>query len=153
MKKHYIIAKSNYDGEVVVIDYNKIDGYKVMPKNDIKYPGVKINYLIIIKPSFIEKVLKKKVKIKLDYYLKYFIAVIDDDSDSDSRKALGELERFKETIEYKYRKYLDDKYINLLLKKVSLLEKEIKSKVVYQKLREEKQTIYEKPVETRRRSR
>lgn len=149
--KHYTIAKSNLEGELVVLNCSKIDGYHVIPKNSVKYPGVKVNSLVIVKPSFIEKVLKKKVQIKLDYYLKYLISLVDDDDSSDTRKALNDLTRYKEIVEYKYRKYLDDRYINVLLKKISLLERELKSKAVYQKLRTDK--LYEEPVYEETRSR
>lgn len=140
--KNYMVAKSNYKGEIVFINYDKIDGYKVMPKNYINYPGIKVNSLMIIKPSFIEKVLKKKVERKLNYYLEYLINVTDDsDDEGDFRQALNDISRFKEIAEYKYRKYLDDRYINLLLKKVSVLEREIKSKVIYKKLKVEENVI------------
>lgn len=140
--KNYMIAKSNYNGEIVFINYDKLDGFRVTPKNFIKYPGVKVNSLMIVKPSFIEKVLKKKVKRKLNYYLEYLIAVADDSDDStDFRQALNDLTRFKEIVEYKYRKYLDDRYINLLLKKISVLEREIKSKLIYKKIKREDNII------------
>ena len=142
--KHYTVAKSNMGGELVILDYNKMDGYHVTPKSSIAYPGIKVNSLVIVKPSFIEKVLKKKVQIKLDYYLKYLISLVDDDDTSDTRKALNDLVRYKEIVEYKYRKYLDDRYINVLLKKIALLERELKSKAMYQKEREDK--LYKEPV-------
>lgn len=135
--KHYTIAKSNNKKELVVVNYEKLDGFTVVPKETIDYPGIQISSLMIIKPSFIEKVLKKKVKIKLNYYLKYLVSLMDDDNPGDTRRALSDIERYKDIIEYKYRKYLDDKYINILLKKISLLERELKSKAVYQKIKEE----------------
>ncbi len=136
--KHYTIAKTNYNKELVVINYDKLDGFKVTPKGGMNYPGVKVNSLVIVKPSFIEKVLKKKVRIKLDYYLKYLISIVDEDDSTDARKALNDLTRYKEIVEYKYRKYLDDRYINVLLKKIAVLERELKAKAVYQKIRQEK---------------
>lgn len=160
MKKTYIVAKSNYEGEITVIDYEKIDGFKITPKNKIDYPGIKVNSMIIIKPSFIEKVLKKKVKRKLDYYLDYIVTLVgnstdyDEDDDEGLREALNDLTRYKEIVEYKYRKYLDDKYINLLLKKIALLEREIKAKIVYQKVKQEKtylEDTYEEEIIHRRR--
>ena len=39
----------------------------------------------------------------------------------------------------KYRKYLDDRYINVLLKKIAVLERELKAKTVLQKIKQEKQ--------------
>ena len=43
----------------------KINGYKIKPKNSFDYKNIKVNSMIIIKPSFIEKILKKKIKRKL----------------------------------------------------------------------------------------
>lgn len=127
MKKSYTIIKANNDGELTLETIEKINGYKFKPKNKCNYKGIRLNSMIIIKPSFIEKVLKRKIKTKLEFYLNYIINLIDEDDD-DTRIALDQLERFKETVEYKYRKYLDDKYINLLHKKISLIEHEIKLK-------------------------
>lgn len=133
MEKTYTIIKEQHNGDKVIIDYSKINGFRVTPKNKLKYNGVKVNSLIIVKPSFIEKVLKKKVKRKLDYYLQYIISLMDDDETgtTDLRFALNDLERYKSIVEYKYRKYLNQKYINLLLKKISILENEIKMKIIY----------------------
>jgi len=144
--KNYMVAKSNYNGEVVFINYDKVDGYKLSPKTS-RYPGISVNSLVIIKPSFIEKILKKKIKRKLDYYFNYLLEEVDDES-SDFRQALNDVERFKEIIQYKYQKYLDDKYINLLLKKITLVQKELREKAIYREFNKQ-----EELTETRRRSR
>lgn len=156
-KKHYMVAKKNQEGIIAFVDYSKIEGFKVTPKNNLGYPGIEVNSLILVKPTFIEKVLKRKIKRKLDYYLKYIIQLIEDVDDDDGiyRQALNDMTRYKEIVEYKYRKYLDDKYINLLLKKIDALDREMKSKIIYKKLNlEEKSFDYEEEiVEERRRSR
>lgn len=144
--KNYMIAKSNYNGEVVFVNYDKIGGYKLSPKTS-RYPGITVNSLVIIKPSFIEKILKKKIKRKLEYYFNYLLEETDDDS-SDFRQALNDIERFKGIIKYKYQQYLDDKYINLLLKKITLVQKEITEKAIYREFNKEEEIL-----ETRRRSR
>ena len=134
--KNYIVAKKQNNGDITFINYKKIDGFKVTPKNTIEYPGIEVNSMFIVKPIFIEKILKRKNKIKLNYYLNYIIDE-SDDSDSDYRKVLDNIERYKRKIEYKYRKYLDDKYINLLNKKLDLVENKIKSKLIYNELNKE----------------
>ena len=141
MKKNYILAKKNYNGEITFINYSKIDGFKITPKNNIEYPGIEINSMFIIKPIFIEKILKRKNKIKLNYYLNYIMDEADD-SDGDIMEVLDNIERYKGIIEYKYRKYLDDKYINLLNKKLNLVERKIKAKLIYKQLDlEEKEEV------------
>lgn len=127
--KCYTIIKRNQQGEITLETLEKINGYQVKPKNKCNYKNIKVNSMVIIKPSFIEKVLKKKIKRKLEYYLNYIINLADDSDDDNCRLALDELERYKETVEYKYRKFLDDKFINLLQKKISLIEHEIKMKL------------------------
>lgn len=142
--KNYMIAKSNYNGEIVFINYDKIGGFEFNPK---KTNGISVNSLIIIKPTFIEKIIKKKIERRLNYYLRYLMETSDDDS-TDFRQALNDISRFKEIIKYKYQQYLDDKYINILLKRIKLVEKELKEKAIY---REFNRTEIEP--EVRRRSR
>ena len=83
--------------------------------------------------SEFEKVLKKKNQRKLEYYLQYMIALTESDDENPGviGEALNDLNHYKDIIEYKYRKYLDDKYIELLVKKISLLERELKTKLIY----------------------
>ena len=132
--KHYIVQKVEKKADKITFSHKQMDGFKVTPHNHLHYPGISVNSMLIVKPSLIEKLLKKKNQRKLDYYLQYIISLLDSNDgndDSTFRTALNDLTRYREIVEYKYRKYLDDKYINLLLKKIDLLEHEIKSKMVY----------------------
>lgn len=139
--KGYTIIKINQQGEITLETLEKINGFQVKPKNKCNYKNIKVNSMVIIKPSFIEKVLKKKIKRKLEYYLNYIINLADDSDEDNTRIALGELEKFKETVEYKYRKFLDDKFINLLHKKIALIEHEIKIKLQNRVKQEKRRTI------------
>ena len=98
----------------------------------------------------IEKVLRKKIKRKLDLYLKLIIKFIEsnDSEDGDAlMEALNDLTRYKNIINYKYKKYLDEKYLNILLKKIALLEYELNSRLInYKKLYD-----YEEEMTTHRR--
>lgn len=135
MIKHYSIIKGKYDNQCMVIDYQKLNGYRLVPKNNIEYDGIMVNQLVIINQSFIEKVLKKKIKRKLDLYLKLIIDTLSEDDSSDVgaslRNALNDLSRYREIVEFKYQKYLDEKYVSLLLQKIALLEHELKQKLIY----------------------
>ncbi|MDD4808849.1 MAG: hypothetical protein PHP12_02240 [Bacilli bacterium] len=133
MSKSYLLVKEKFSVEASSFNNEDFDGFKFKPLNKVKYEGVMVNEMILIKPSFIEKVLKKKIKRKLEVYLQYIISLIDaeDDSDiSDLRSALNDLNRYKEIITYRYQKHLDEKYITLLLKKIALLEHELKLKII-----------------------
>ncbi len=129
---HYSVVRKKKVGPKAKIDTKQLSGYQVKPKNSKKYGQVEVNSMTLINPTFIEKVLKKKNQKKLDYYLTYIIQLVDDEEDSDSTNlmiALNDLTHYKSIINHKYRKFLDEKYINLLLKKIDILEHEIKKKL------------------------
>ena len=132
-EKHYFVCKKGEDRQIVWFDYNKLKGFDFSPKNNVKHGGIIVNKMVVIKPSMIEKVLRKKIKRKLDLYLKLIIKFIEN-NDSDSgdalREALNDLTRYKNIIDYKYRKYLDEKYLKILLKKIAILEYELNSKLI-----------------------
>lgn len=133
MKKQcYIICKDKKNSNVTLINYEK-NGFNIKPLNKINYPGIKVNSMIIVNQSFIEKILKKKIKKKLDSFLKLMIAVVEDEDNDpgDISEALNEISRYKSIIVNKYKKYLDEKYIILLLKKINFLEEELKQKLIY----------------------
>lgn len=141
--KQYFISKKKYNGEVVFVNYDKTNGYKFNPKNNYPYEGIKVNEMVIIKPSLIEKIIKRKIKNRLDFYLKIIIDNLDDESDDDTRIALDDLARYKKVISEKYSIYLDEKYMALLNKKINVIERELKNN-----LSNEKEEVYES---TRRR--
>ena len=132
-EKHYYICKKGNDRQIIYLDYDKLKGFGFSPKNNVKYEGIIVNKMVIIKPSMIEKVLRKKIKRKLDLYLKLIIRFIESDDSSDGsalREALNDLTRYKSIIKNKYQKYLDEKYLRILLKKITLLEYELSSKII-----------------------
>lgn len=141
--KKYFITKKEYNGEVVYINTSKVNGYKISPKSDLKYDGIKINEMVVIKPSMIEKIIKRKIKIRLDNYLKYILYYLEDSSSDDTRKALDDLQRYKTLVNDKYSIYLDDKYMFLLNKKIGTYERELKSKLIFSSLINQKEEIEE----------
>ena len=54
----YKVSKSSKETKAL-IDTKKMRGFKVKPLNNVNYDGVKVDKLLIIKPSFVEKVLKR----------------------------------------------------------------------------------------------
>ncbi len=131
-KNNYLLIKNKETNELVYIDYTKNNGYGFTPKNHVQYEGIMVNKLVLVKPTFVEKVLKKKIKKKLDLYLQYMIKLLESDPDSDDAthlgSALNEISRYRSIIINNYRAYLDEKYLELLLQKFALLEHELKVK-------------------------
>lgn len=128
----------------------KTTGFKVTPKNKINYDGVEVNKLLILKKLFISNLLKKKIKRKLNLYLDLIIDITDCEDSSNAsdsfRESLNELSRFKDIVKFKYKKYLDAKYIKLLLKKIELMEYELKEKYVDSYYENEETYEYVNPI-------
>ena len=139
--EQYILIKSQKSKDIVYIDYKDIAGFKVKPKNGKKYGGVNVNEMLIIKPNFIDIILKRKTGKKLENYINYLIEVLDDE-DADGAKlaqTLSDIDRYRTTVNNNYREYLNEKYLEILLKKLNLIEEKLneKMKVFYQRMQKQ----------------
>ncbi|MBR3198512.1 MAG: hypothetical protein IKG27_00695 [Bacilli bacterium] len=130
-KRYYIVDKHNTEIIHGYIDYDQIKGFGIKPQNKVPYEGIEVGHLTLVEPELIEKVLKRKTKIKLNAYLNFLLTVIDDDdTDGDALElVIEDTNRYKSIIINKYAKFLDKKYINTLVKKVNLVERELKNKL------------------------
>ncbi len=139
--EQYILIKTKKTEDIIYIDYKNMAGFKVKPKNVKKYGVVDVNEMIIIKPAFIDRVLKRKAGKKLENYINYLIEVLDDD-DADGAKlaqTLNDIVRYRTTINNTYRKYLDSKYLEILLRKLNLIEEKLNDKMqlFYQRMQKQ----------------
>lgn len=144
MKKGILLVKNNKFQKIKKINLKKLKGFSFKPKNKSLKNGVKVNKLVIINPSFTETILKKKIKNKLELYLRFIISLLDEDDDSDItdlRAALNDLTRYRQIIEKKYLLYLDKKYGEMLLRKIDMLEEELKKKIVNFQPKEKEEEI------------
>lgn len=143
--KHYSLHRDTEGKTLLIFKPRKDVGFEFAPKNSSEYMGMNINKMVVINPSFVEKVLKKKVKRRLDLYLQFIVNMLDDEDTDPTglREVLNDVERYKRIIMNKYRLYLDEKYINLLLKKIELLSNEIKMKLIYSREPIEKEIEHE----------
>lgn len=151
-QQHYYIYKKNNEESIVCLDYDKLPGYSFTPKNRVKYDGVKVNKVVVINPTMIEKVLRRKIKNKLDLYLKLIVEFIESDSGEAGgyREALDDLSKYKSIIQNKYQKYLDEKYLDVLNKKIAFLEYELNRKMLLYRENYEEELEYEEEMHRRR---
>ncbi len=128
----YLLVKDKKE-ESIETDLKKISGFVFNPQNNIKYEGILVDEVKLTKPELIEKVLKKKIKRKLSLYTQLIIELIDSSSEDDGTIdiVLNDLERYKRVINNNYKAYLSKKYLDLLLKKIELLQTELKTKQVF----------------------
>ncbi len=137
----FILVKSRKLKDVVYIDYKNMAGFKVKPKNGKKYGGVEVNEMLIIKPDFINLILKRKIGKKLEGYINYLIEVLESDDTDGSKLAqtLNDIERYRTTINNTYKKYLDERYLDILLRKLKLVEEQLNDKMqlFYQRMQKQ----------------
>lgn len=129
--KKYHLYKRKTKERKVELNSTKEIGYNIKPKNTMKYEGIVVNSMTILNNELIQTIIKKKIKKKLDMYLQFLITVLDED-DTDGGHlmfALNDLERYRRIVINNYRKYLEEKYIKLLMNKMDLIEQELKSKI------------------------
>jgi len=136
----YHIIKDNIY-EKAIYNISAYNGLDITPRNRISY-GIVVNRLIVFNQVFIEKVIKKRIKRKLELYLQFIIEYIDDDSEDGEalREVLNDIERYKSILKFRYNKFLEEKYISSLEKKLNLIEKELNVKLY---IVNEKQVNYE----------
>ncbi len=168
MKSEQFVLIKSHKTKDIYIDYKNMAGFKVKPKNGKRYGGVEVNEMLIIKPDFIDLILKRKIGKKLEGYINYLIEVIDDDGDgTDGAKlaqTLNDIDRYRTTINNTYRKYLDEKYLDILLRKLKMVEVKLNEKMqifyermqrqIEEKIRQEQMNYnYSEEEKTSRRSR
>ena len=131
MSKYYTFDKEKNETIYGYLDYEKLTGFNIKPKNNIKYDGIEVSKLTLLQPSLIEKVLKRKTQRKLNAYLGFLIEVVDDSDTSpdDLVFVLDDVKRYKTLIIKKYAPFLDPKYIKNILLKVKFVEDELKSRM------------------------
>ena len=140
----YLINKKHKDDSVVSI--NELDGYKFKPK-----PG-KGNYIRVNEVTIVDRVMIDKIlSMKFDKSFKQLVAlalVVINDDDADDAAAeiiLDEVELLRQILLNRYQKFLSYEKEQLFLKKLRLIENEIrvkqiqiKQKAIYLEQQEEK---------------
>ncbi len=133
-EKKFIITKNAKTDQITYMEYEKIKGLNFNPKKNLKFEDmINVNQMIIINPSFIEKIIDRKCKKKLESILKMLSIIFENDDESGEALdiALDELEKFKSIVRNKYAEYMDKKKYDLLIKKIEILESEIKLRRQY----------------------
>lgn len=144
----YLINKSHKDESVVSI--REIDGYQFKPKK------TKDNYIKVSKVTIIDKVMIDKIlTMKFNKAFKKVVALalqVINDEDSDEGNVtivLGEVELVREILLNKYQKFLNYKKEQLFLKKLRLIENELRMKQVAIKRKAKLIELEEEKIRTR----
>ena len=124
MEKTYRLKKEKKKKKIKSCNLNKIDGYIFTPKNKIKYTGITVTKFKAVNPEIIEKLLKKKVKKKLEVYLQYLFYLLNESNDEPGATAmvLDDLARYQQMVKNCYQKYLGEQYISELEKQIEYIK-------------------------------
>ena len=126
MKNNYYIQKDTNTEDVVIVDFNEMDGYRITPKIK-KEDTIEVNKIVFISKSLSEKIIKKKIEHKITYLLK--ILEDNDTSDSGIKQSIIEAEKLRLMIINKYIKYLGNDYQELTLQKMQIIIKKLRYKL------------------------
>ena len=140
ISKRYHIIKNKEDKSITYFEYDKLDGYDLSPKKSAKIEdAINVNKIVIINPSLANKVAKKKVDIKFKKLLQLLNIIFetDDETGTAYHQGLDELERLRQELVDKYKKYLEDDEFDTFDKKLGILEHEIKVRLFYLEKQEE----------------
>ena len=96
--------RNKFNGKLSDLNSKSFEGLSIKPKNHLEN-DMKVNKVLVVNQAYIEKILRKKITRKLDYFLKYIIALIDGSEDATNpdnlRLALDDLAHYRSIIEYK----------------------------------------------------
>lgn len=126
---HYLIVKEKNKKEIAYFEYDKLDGFNMTSKNkNIKLKdAINVNKMVIVNPSMVEKLIDKKINIRMKKLINLIINIYDTDDDPGSSlmQALNEIEKFKREMINKYLNYMNKKQLNALEEKIKMLEGEV----------------------------
>ena len=135
ISKRFLVIKNKDSKAIKYFEYDKLNGYKVHPKQNVKFSNaINVNKMVIINPTLIEKIVDRKIKHKFNNLINLlsFVYESEDASTSDGLDlALNEAERFRMEIINKYKSYLTEEKLDLMKKKIDILEDEIKLRREY----------------------
>lgn len=113
-----------------LIDSNEIielDGFMMGSKNKIfKIDGNQVRDIKVVDTKLASSLVNKQVSKKYEKLINYLTELLIDDDDSGDtyREALNQIEKFRQEIKNKYRKYLKQKELETMSKKLIVLQKE-----------------------------
>ncbi|MBQ7136878.1 MAG: hypothetical protein IJO43_02740 [Bacilli bacterium] len=133
-EQRFLVVKNKDSKDIKYFEYDKISGYNIKPNPKLKFQdAINVNRMILINPSLIEKMVDKKIKRKFDYLINLLSVVYENDDETGEglRLALNEAEKFRMELINKYKQYVKEEKMELMLKKIAILEDELYLRMQY----------------------
>lgn len=128
INQRFLVVKTKDSKTITYMEYDKIHGYKVTPKNNIKFTdAINVKSMVLLNPSLIEKMVDIKARKRFNHLINLLAIVYEDDDDSGEGLMLAknEAEKFRMEIINKYKKYISEEKLELYESKIGILEDEL----------------------------
>jgi len=144
----YLINKRHQDESVVSI--KELEGYQFKPRST-KDSYIKVDRVTIVDRVMIDKILTMKFNKSFKKVVALAMQVINDEDadDGDATIVLGEVELVREILLNRYQKFLSYEKEQLFLKKLRLIENELRMKQVNIKRKAQLLEMQEEKTRTR----
>lgn len=131
----YFVVKDRNDMSITYFEYDKVEGYDLNPKNVKIKDAIDVNKMIVVNPSMIEKLAFKKVSVKFDKLVRMLMFVLSESNDDETgetyREALNYITKLRLEVLTKYKNKLKEEDLETMLKKLDILESEVKLRLNY----------------------
>ncbi len=127
----FLIVKNKDEKDIKYFDYDKLEGYNLKVKKDVHFAdAIDVSRVIIINPSFIDKIATRKITTKFNKLINMMQIVCevgDEDASGEGYHiALDEANKLKMELLNKYRKFISEEKLSLMIKKIEILEDELR---------------------------
>lgn len=131
----YFVVKDRNDMSITYFEYDKVEGYDLNPKNVKIKDAIDVNKMIVVNPSMIEKLAFKKVSSKFEKLVRMLMYVLSENNDDETgetyREALNYITKLRLEVLTKYKNKLKEQDLETFIKKLDILESEIKIRLNY----------------------
>ena len=137
MTKRFVVTKDENTQTITYKEYDSLKGYDFKPKNKLsKEDIINVDEMVNLMRVNIFKRLESSINsftLTLERILKLISFIYDDDETGEESVtlALNEIAKFKELLDTKYKEYMKEKEYKLMLKKLEILENEVKLRKLY----------------------
>ncbi|MBR3146502.1 MAG: hypothetical protein IKF47_04475 [Bacilli bacterium] len=112
----------------------ELDGFMMGSKNKtFKIDGSEVRDIKVVDTKLASALVNKQVSKKYEKLIIYLTELLvddDDDSGETYREALNQIEKFRQEIKNKYRKFLKQKELEMMSKKLIILQKEANKRLL-----------------------
>ena len=130
-KKNYSVKKTNKKSKNIKnIKTITVEGYSLASKrHKFTIKGESVSNIVVTDEEWVKKLVNYKVDKKYKKLIQMATDTLsDDDSENGTILVLDEVEKFRQEIKIRYRKYLEKEKLNLMAKQLKIIKKAAENK-------------------------